>query len=77
MNSTQVTPIEPAKMLDSRGVAKMLGVSARHVERLSSQGRLPKPIRLGTCVRWSISSIQSWIDNGGPSSTDQERGNDA
>jgi excisionase family DNA binding protein len=56
----------PAKLLDVQAVATMLGCSPRHVYRLSDAGRMPAPVRLGTLVRWSASSIWEWIDAGCP-----------
>ena len=50
-----------AKLLDVRAVSEMLGCSQRHVYRLSDAGRMPSPVRLGSLVRWSKSSIEDWI----------------
>lgn len=33
-------------------VAEMLGVSSRHVWKLTAMGKLPQPIRLGRSARW-------------------------
>ena len=53
-----------AKLLDVQAVAKMLGCSQRHVYRLSDAGRMPVPVKLGSLVRWSKSSIEDWIVDG-------------
>jgi excisionase family DNA binding protein len=55
-----------AKLLDVQAVAEMLGCSQRHVYRLSDAGRMPSPVRLGSLVRWSASSIREWINQGCP-----------
>lgn len=55
-----------AELLDVREVARLLGVSPRHVIRLASEGRMPRPIRLGRSVRWSRREIISWLDAGCP-----------
>ena len=47
-------------------LARRLGVSLRHLRRLDSAGKLPKPIRLGRSVRWSVQEIKSWIKAGAP-----------
>jgi excisionase family DNA binding protein len=55
-----------ATLLDVRAVANMLGCSPRHVYRLSDAGRMPSPVKLGSLVRWSATSIRDWIDQGCP-----------
>lgn len=57
---------EPAKLLDVRAVAELLGCSARHVYRLADAGQMPSPVKLGALVRWSRSSIMEWIESGCP-----------
>ena len=52
--------------LSADGLAQMLGVSLRHIRRMDSAGKLPKPIRLGASVRWPISEIESWLEAGAP-----------
>ena len=44
-------------------LALTLGISVRHVWRLNKKGKLPRPIRLGKSVKWSIREISDWIDN--------------
>ena len=52
--------------LSASDLAKRLGVSLRHIRRMDSSGRLPKPIRLGASIRWPISEIESWLQAGAP-----------
>ena len=54
-------------MLDVRTVAKLLDCSGRHVYRLSDSDRMPRPIKLGSLVRWRKNLIFQWIDDGCPS----------
>jgi len=54
-------------LLDVKRVANLLGCSPRTVYRLSDAGRMPRPCKLGSLVRWSQSAIQEWITNGCPS----------
>ena len=58
----------PAKLIDVRNVAELLGCSIRHVYRLSDAGRMPAPVKLGTLIRWSRIAIEDWIAAGCPSS---------
>ena len=53
-------------LLRVRDVAVMLGVSPRHVYRLSDAGRMPRPIKLGGAVRWDRDVIVAWIAAGCP-----------
>jgi len=51
-------------MLDVNQVATLLNCSSRHVYRLSDAGRMPRPVKLGSLVRWSRAAIQQWIESG-------------
>ncbi|MCH8044939.1 MAG: helix-turn-helix domain-containing protein [Planctomycetes bacterium] len=52
--------------LPAADVAKMLGISERHLWALNSSGRLPLPLRFGRAVRWNLAELQNWLDAGGP-----------
>lgn len=59
----ELQPAVNAELLDVRAVALLLGgCSTRHVYRLSDAGRMPKPIKLGSLVRWRRAEVMSWID---------------
>ncbi len=47
-------------------VARMLGVSERHVERMDASGKLPCPVRLGRAKRWLRADIDVWLAAGCP-----------
>ncbi len=47
-------------------LAKLLGVSRAHIFRMSSSGRLPRCIRFGRTVRWSVATINAWLAAGAP-----------
>jgi len=47
-------------------VAKILGISVRHVWALLAQGRLPRPVRLGRSVRWNVEELRAWLAAGAP-----------
>ena len=70
MQTTKTPVAEPARLLDVRAVAGLLGVSGRHVYRLADSGRMPRPMKLGGAVRWDRDEITRWIDAGCPA---QER----
>ena len=65
MSATPPKPAEsPAKLLDVRMVASMLGCAPRTVYRLSDAGRMPRPLKLGALCRWSRAAIEEWIAAG-------------
>lgn len=47
-------------------VARVLGCSARHVWGMTAAGKMPKPIRLGRSVRWSLPDLREWVNAGAP-----------
>ena len=47
-------------------LATLLHVSLRHIRRMDSMGRLPKPIRLGYSVRWRVDELHAWLSVGAP-----------
>jgi len=53
-------------MLTVEQVAKLLGVSARHVRRLVDAGKAPQPVRLGRACRWARPAVEAWIADGCP-----------
>ena len=63
-NSLTPSVVEPAKLLDVRAVAARLDCSVRHVYRLSDAARMPKPVRLGSLVRWRADELDQWIADG-------------
>jgi len=52
--------------LSAADLAQRLGVSLRHVRRLDSVGKVPKPLRLGRSIRWRMAEIQAWLEAGAP-----------
>ena len=61
-------PAVNAELLGVRAGAALLGgCSTRHVYRLADAGRMPRPIKLGTLVRWRRAELEAWIGAGCPS----------
>jgi predicted DNA-binding transcriptional regulator AlpA len=56
---------EPA-VLDKRTFAALLNCSTRHLDRLVSNGRAPRPVKLGSLLRWPRAAIERWILEGCP-----------
>jgi len=59
-------PSESAALIDVRGVAELLHCSPRTVHRLSQNGDMPSPVKLGALVRWDRQRIEQWIAAGCP-----------
>lgn len=67
-------PVVAAELLDVNDVALLLGgCSTRHVYRLADAGRMPRPLRLGSLVRWRRTELAAWIASGCPSQQPAER----
>jgi excisionase family DNA binding protein len=45
-------------LLNVKEMAKRFNISVRHVYRLVARGDLPRPFRIGRCVRWSPLDVE-------------------
>jgi predicted DNA-binding transcriptional regulator AlpA len=52
---------------DVKAVAAKLCCSPRHIYRLADADRMPRPVRLGSLVRWDLDQLDRWISEGCPS----------
>jgi len=52
--------------VDRAGLADLLNVSLRQIDRLDSGGKLPVALAFGRCRRWSVSEIEDWVAAGAP-----------
>ena len=59
-------PAEEVRLLDVNAVAQFLSCSTRHVYRLADAGRMPRPRKLGTLVRWDRQELEKWLADGCP-----------
>lgn len=55
-----------ARLDDVQQVADILSCSTRHVYRLSDAGKMPRPVKLGSLVRWNRAEIEDWLAAGCP-----------
>jgi excisionase family DNA binding protein len=62
----QKSPEEKVLLLGMREAAKLLGVSERTIWGMANEGKMPKPIRLGRAVRWSLDELRAWVNHGCP-----------
>ena len=67
---TAVETLEKAvgrRLGDVKTVAAKFACSCRHVYRMADADRMPRPVRLGTLVRWDLDELDRWIAAGCPS----------
>jgi excisionase family DNA binding protein len=62
-----------SRLLSVSAVAKLLGVSQRHVHRLADAGRMPPPLRLGGARRWDRVVLDRWVSDGCPATPAKRR----
>jgi predicted DNA-binding transcriptional regulator AlpA len=57
---------DPQQVLavDARTLGSMLNLSVRTIRTLDSSGKLPRPLRIGHAVRWSVPEIEAWLAAG-------------
>jgi excisionase family DNA binding protein len=51
-------------LLTVEDLAKLLRVSVRTVWRLRRNACLPHPVKIGGGVRWRMSDVRAWIEQG-------------
>ncbi len=74
-NDDAITDGRVRAMLSVDDIAtNYLGCSTRHVYRLADSGRMPRPIKLGSLVRWPRAVIEQWIADGCPSVRNASKG---
>ena len=60
-------PTEPAHLLEVAVVARLLGVSPRHVWRMADADDFPRPLAIGAKLkRWPRSVVLAWIEAQSP-----------
>ena len=58
--------MKTATLVNAKELAQMLSISERHVWRMKSSGKLPKPVNVGGCVRWILADIELFLSAGCP-----------
>jgi excisionase family DNA binding protein len=53
-------------LIDADAAAALVNCSTRHWRRMVDEGKAPKPIRVGTLVRWNKQTVLEWITDGCP-----------
>ena len=60
-------------LLTVHDVARLLNCSIRTIYRLCDSGRMPRPVKLGSLVRWPRDVIERWIAAGCPGARKEVR----
>lgn len=67
MSNATNSPASERLALPAAEVAKLLGISQRHLWAMHSSGRLgPLPMRFGRAVRWNAAELAEWMNAGAP-----------
>jgi len=53
-------------LLDANDMADFLRIPRKRVQGLIDRGRLPRVMRIGGCVRWSVRELKAWLAAGCP-----------
>lgn len=53
-------------LVSAEELATILDVSQRTIWRLLSARQIPSPVRFGGTVRWRLSEVNAWIEQGCP-----------
>lgn len=63
------------QMLTAEQLANLLQISERTLRRLISSGKIMSPTRIGRQLRWPLSEITKWIEQGCPTPARSRKGN--
>ena len=61
------------QFLSLKELAEVFGVSERHLFRLKAAGKLPRPIRIGRCDRWTLEEFREHFAEGRNGRSARER----
>ena len=50
----------------TEAMAEMLEISPGHLLKMARDGRTPRPVWIGRCLRWDVQEIQDWVKSGCP-----------
>ena len=57
----QKPPEDIGLLIDTRQAAKLLKVCEKTIWTMHTTGRMPRPIRIGQCVRWGYEELRAWV----------------
>jgi len=67
MSTSLHSPDPECLVATAAEVAKLLGISERHLWACHADGRLgPRPLAFGRAKRWRVAEIHAWVAAGAP-----------
>jgi len=76
-NEPQNNGFENVRLMAVGDLAQALKVSLRQAHRMNKSGLIPRPLRIGWCVRWRADEIARWLQCGAPLRDEWEKRRDA
>jgi len=58
---SQKPPEDKGLLIDTKQAAKLLKVCEKTIWTMHTTGRMPRPIRIGQCVRWGYEELRAWV----------------
>ena len=55
--------IETPELLTTAGLAQLMKVSLRTVQRLAKDADFPRPLRIRGCVRWDKAEVTAYLES--------------
>jgi predicted DNA-binding transcriptional regulator AlpA len=55
------TTLDNVTLLSDSGLAEMLGVSVRTIDRLNKRPGFPRPLKIGRCRRWARDEVLAFF----------------
>lgn len=52
--------------VDAKALARMLCAGVRTIRTWDAAGKLPRPVRIGGRLLWSVEEIRTWLTAGAP-----------
>jgi excisionase family DNA binding protein len=53
-------------LVDTREAARLLKISERTLWGMYTRGQMPRPIRIGRAIRFSLDALKKWVEAGCP-----------
>lgn len=64
--TSKAKTLQAVQLLNSADLMAMLNIGKSAFYQMKSEGRLPKPVKIGTIQRWRLADIERWLNAGCP-----------
>ncbi len=58
----RISKLDELQLVNVDVVASMFGITRGVVYRWAQSGKIPQPIRIGRCLRWSVADLDKFLD---------------